>query len=310
MVSSLSSLLSPSTASTQSSQALISQAFDSLTKLAEGQRTISQANRLLPAPSFSLHGGGVSVTGGDGVVSKVGGISGVTGGLARINVTALAASAQLTGSATVTGTTAFQGGASFTLTGPKGSATFTTTAGETVNQLMTQINSSATGVKASLTTAGKLQLATADVGSGQSMAITKASGADVTTTLGLANGASSGTNASATVNGTNYTATSGNDFQIGGLAAGSLNGLKFTAVATGSTEVGIGPVRATYTPPVVPVQATNTDAARTSQFASQQLATASKQLMNALIMSNFTPLALQLQSQSYKVQGALFGLGF
>ncbi|MBV9119509.1 MAG: flagellar hook-associated protein FlgK, partial [Chloroflexi bacterium] len=100
-----------------------------------------------------------------------------------------------TNTAPLSGTTTFTGGASagsFTITGPTGQATFTTTANMTVQQLIQQINGSNLGVSASLTSIGQFQITSLQPGSGQTVTLSAVAGADATTLLGISNGTATG----------------------------------------------------------------------------------------------------------------------
>src|SRR5262249_22294235 len=72
-----------------------------------------------------------------------------------------------------------------TVTGPTGTATFTTSAGELVTQLVQQINTANLGINASINNIGQFQLTTQNNGSGQSVKITATAGSDISTPLGL-----------------------------------------------------------------------------------------------------------------------------
>jgi len=259
----------------------------------------------LAAPASQTVTGGLMITGAGGIVTTVTGIDGITFGQADISVTALASAPRLTGTATVMLTTTLQGGGSLTIAGPTGVATVLTAAGETVGQLVQQLNATSTGVVASVNS-GQLQLTTSSTGSNQSIAVSSTSGADITTTLGLANGASSGANATATVNGVTYTGfgSQGNQFVITGQAAGSLTGLQFTAAATGAAQVTVTP---SFDGLAAAPELASASPAISSQpvFSPATLAAASTALVNALILQQFTPFALQQQALAFGAQAGL-----
>ena len=125
------------------------------------------------------------------------------------------------------------------ITGPHGSATFSTQNGEPVGQLIQQVNGAGIGVTAAVTSSGRLRLSTNEAGSNEVVTVSQANGSDITNTLGLAAGSSgAGTNARAAVNGVAQTGQ-GNSFTV--IGAGSLTGLQFTAAATGTTTVRVTP---------------------------------------------------------------------
>ncbi|GEM_PF-4866686 len=273
-------------------------------QLAQGAAAAQAIPATLPASLISAPAnGGIDVTGGGSVVTNVGGISGVTSGTATIDVTALAASGQLTGSAATTSGATFAGGGSLTITGPGGSVSLSTTAGETVGQLIQAINSSGAGVNAALNSSGKLQLTTSGAGADQAITVSAVSGADITTTLGLTNASASGTNATAVVNGTTFTAESGNQFHLSGIGAGSLLGLTFSAASTGTTSVTVSASRSTVNVPP-PVSSSPANALQ-SVLGTNDFTLASRQLANALLLQQFSLFALQQQSQAFGLQNLL-----
>src|SRR5581483_10556743 len=108
--------------------------------------------------------------------------------------TALGTPAQVVGNGELglTSATTFQGGGAITITGPAGTATFNTFAGEGVGQLIQQVNSANLGLTASINSIGQFQLTTLTNGTGQKITIAGAAGNDITTLLGVANGTVTG----------------------------------------------------------------------------------------------------------------------
>lgn len=211
-------------------------------QLNQGINDIASQTQFNTQPLLNGQAGGVQiqVSGGGAQATNITAQSGVTAGTATITVTSLGTQGQLTGGAPVASGT-FQGGGSLTISGPNGSATFTTQNGQTAGELVQRINGSGLGVSATINGNGELQLTTNGSGSNQRVTITQASGTDITNTLALSAGSAAGTNATATVNGVAQTAQ-GNRFTVAG--APGATGLQFTATATGTTTVTITPSNA------------------------------------------------------------------
>ncbi len=208
-----------------------------LNQLNQNINDIAGQTQFNTLPLLNGQAGGVTVTGGGAQATNVTGLNGVTNGTANIDVTQLGTAAQVTGTTPITSGT-FTGTGSLTLTGSQGTATFATNSNETVGQLAQQINNSGTGVQASVNSSGTLQLTSQDVGSNAKVTVVNATGS-VAATTGLTTGqTAAGTDATATVNGQNFTAQ-GNTFNISGAGAGSLLGLQFTATQTGQTQVTV-----------------------------------------------------------------------
>ena len=265
--------------------------------------TINQARQAAAQPPATTAptNGGLTVTGGAGIVSNVSGIPGVTQGLADITeITTMASAGQLMGAATITSGTVLQGGGILTIVGPGGAASINTSANETVATLIQAVNATNIGVTATFSATGKLQLTTSSVGSGQTVAISVASGNDVTTMLGLTAGTNAGADATATVNGVAATGR-GNQFQVGGSLAGDLTGLSFTASGLGSTQVSIFPTPFNLDGAQAQVLAPPTTQ---PQFNPNDLAAASNQLLNALVLQQFSLFALQQQSAAFGLQSS------
>lgn len=206
-------------------------------QLNQGINDIASQTQFNTKPLLNGQAGGLVISGGGPQAQAITGINGVTSGTININVTSLATSGQITGAAAINGSS-FAGGGSVTISGPNGSQTFATQANETVGQFLQQVNSSGTGVTASVNNAGQLQLTTNAVGSNQTVTVSAASGSDVTSVLGLAAGSGSGTDATATVNGVAQTGQ-GDTFTVVG--AGTATGLQFASTATGATQVTVTP---------------------------------------------------------------------
>ena len=204
-------------------------------QLNQGINDISNQTQFNTKPLLNGQAGGLQISGGGTQAENITGINGVTSGNININVTSLATSGTVTGAAAVNGSS-FNGGGSVTITGPNGSQTFATTNGETVGQFLQDVNSSGTGVTASVNNNGQLQLSTNAVGSNETVSVSAASGSDISNVLGLAAGSGSGTDATATVNGVAQTGN-GNNFTTVG--AGTATGLQFTAADTGATTVNV-----------------------------------------------------------------------
>jgi len=204
-------------------------------QLNQGINDIANQTQFNTQPLLNGQAGGLVISGGGTQAENVTGINGVTSGTANIDVTALATSGQVTGASPINGSS-FAGNGSVTISGPSGSTTINTQANETVGQFVQDVNSSNAGVTASVNNAGQLQLTSNGTGSNQTVTVSNASGSDITSTLGLAAGSGSGTDATATVNGTAQTGQ-GNAFNVVG--AGTATGLQFTSAATGTTTVNV-----------------------------------------------------------------------
>jgi flagellin len=221
------------TLTTQDRQAIQAQ----VNQLNQGIDDVANQTQFNTQPLLKGQAGGAGISGGGAQAQNAAAINGVTSGTANIDVTSLATAGQVTGAGAINGST-FNGGGSVTVSGPNGSAAFSTQAGETIGQFVQQLNNSGLGVTASVNNAGQLQLTTTSGGSNQTVTVSAASGTDVANVLHLAAGSGSGTDATATVNGVAQTAR-GNHFNV--VAAGTATGLQFDAGATGATQVTVTP---------------------------------------------------------------------
>jgi flagellin len=170
--------------------------------------------------------------------------------------------------------------------------------------LIQAVNASNVGVTAALNTAGKLQFTTNQAGSDQSVTLTQVAGSAFATTLGLANGTSTGTDATATVNGVTYNGQ-GNSFTIIGAGAGSLIGLQFTAAQVGTTQLSVSATSTVVAP--TSVATGNTQGTSQPLFSAFSIAAASRQLVNALVADQFSLFNPQQSLFSWLQGGNLLG---
>ena len=342
-----------------------------LNSLNQNINDIANQTQFNTKPLLNGQAGGLQIAGGGAVATNANGINGVTSGTANISVTALGSSAQVTGTASVQNGT-FSGPGSLSIAGPNGSANFATTTNETVGQLVQDVNNAGIGVQASVNSNGQFQLTSQQPGTNAQVTVTNAGGS-VAANLGLTTGqTSTGTNATATVNGQAFTGQ-GNTFSISGPGSGSLLGLQFTATQTGQTQVtvsnspgvnfqvganagqtagaaigaentaqlGIANLdvttpggqqqalqqldqainstsqqRANIGATINSLQSTSNNAgaaqsnqlAALSQVADTNMAQASIQFVNSLVLQQFSLFALQQQSNAFSLQSQLLGV--